>query len=51
MLIPGELGALSFKKINITKFLKKYEELSADFSLSESEAIKRILQYCEITIR
>ena len=50
MLISSGLGASSFKKINIIKFLKKYKELNANFGLSKPKAVKRILQYCEITI-
>lgn len=51
MLILGKLSAPSFKKINITKFLERYKELSANFGLSKPEAIKRVLQYCEIIIK
>ena len=50
MLILGEPSVSSFKKINIIKFFKRYKKLSADFGLSELDAIKRISQYCEIII-
>ena len=42
MLISGELGALSFKRMNIIKFFERYEKLDADFGLSEPEAVKHI---------
>ena len=50
MPIPGGLGVPSFEGMNITEFLERYEELGADFGLSEPEAVKRIPQYCKITI-
>ena len=50
MPIPSKLGAPNFEEINITKFLKRYKKLGADFGLSEPEAMKRVLQYYEITI-
>ena len=51
MPILSGLGALSFKGMNIIEFLKRYEELSADFGLSEPEAVKRVPRYYEITIK
>ena len=43
MLISSRSGALVFKRINITKFVKKYKELYEDFGLGEKEKIKRFL--------
>ena len=51
MLILGELGASSFKEINIIKFFERYKKLGANFGLNEPEVVKRISRYCEITIR
>ena len=45
MLILGESGALSFKGINITKFLKRYKELSVNFSLSKLKVIVGLHRY------
>ena len=43
-------GAPLFTEINITDFLKRFEDMTTDCGLSDNRKIQRVQKYCEFGI-
>ena len=47
---PGTISALYFVSQNITEFIKWYEDMCSDHSLSATEWLWKLSKYCEFVI-
>ena len=50
ILLPGMPGASIFDSNDITNFLKQFQDMCDEYSISVKQRIKKLLRYCEVTI-